>query len=730
MARDPKHDILFEPIQIGPKTLRNRFYQVPHCIGAGSDRPRFQAAHRSVKAEGGWAGINTEYCSIHPESDDTHRLSARLWDDGDVHNLRAMCDEVHRYGALAGVELWYGGAHSPNMESRSTPRGPSQYASEFETMTYCKEMDLNDIKQVQGYYVEAALRARDAGFDIVYVYGAHSYLPLQFLSPFYNKRTDHYGGSLENRARFWLETLEQVGRAVGKDCAIATRFAVDSLYGTSGIEAEVDGVKFAKLADPLVDVWDIDVGDIAEWGEDAGPSRFYLQGHQVPWTKFIKQVVKKPVLGVGRFTDPEKMVEIVTKGYADIIGAARPSIADPFLPKKIEEGRYDDIRVCIGCNVCISRWEIGGPPMICTQNATAGEEFRRGWHPEKFKKKGSQDSVLVIGAGPSGGECSRVLMERGYTVHLYDTAAKIGGHINELALLPGLGEWGYHRDYRETQITKLAKKNKECQVALGQKPMTATDALAYGADRIVIATGSSWNTDGTNCLSHDPIPGADASRDDQLTPEQVILGKKKIGKRVVIVNADTYFMAPSIAEKLAAAGHEVTLVTGVHLANYMHFTLEYPNMMRRLHELHVNVLEHEFCSKIEPGRMQAYNIWGDGSKRTYRGPGKPPRDENQSHHWIEFDSLILVTGRHSHDSLHRELHAKTGEWEKNGVKAVYLIGDAEAPRLIADATFSGHRLAREIEEANPQLPLPYKREVAKWGVAHVAGTSAALEYKV
>jgi dimethylamine/trimethylamine dehydrogenase len=233
-----------------------------------------------------------------------------------------MTDHIHHFGSLAGVELWYGASHAPCMESRATPRGPSQYASEFETLTYCKEMDLDDIATVQQYYVDAALRAREAGFDIVYVYGAHSYLPLQFLSPYYNKRKDKYGGSLENRARFWLETLEQVRRAVGHNCAIATRFAVDTLYGESGVEVENDGMKFIALADPLVDLWDVDVGDIAEWGEDAGPSRFYQQGHQVPWTRFVKQVAKKPVLGVGRFTDPEKMTEIVTKGIADIIGRA------------------------------------------------------------------------------------------------------------------------------------------------------------------------------------------------------------------------------------------------------------------------------------------------------------------------------------------------------------------------------------------------------------------------
>jgi dimethylamine/trimethylamine dehydrogenase len=197
----------------------------------------------------------------------------------------------------------------------------------------------------------------------------------------------------------------------------------------------------------------------------------------------------------------------------------------------------------------------------------------------------------------------------------------------------------------------------------------------------------------------------------------------------VVLNADTYFMGPSIAEKLAVAGHEVTIVTGVHLANYMHFTLEYPNMMRRLHELHIREEHNSFASKIEKGRLQVYNIWGDGSKRTYRGAGHIPREPNKTHRWIEFDSLVLVTGRHSNDGLYREIKARQGDWEKNGVKAVYIVGDAEAPRLIADATFSGHRLAREIEEQNAQLPLPYRREVAVWGTAYLPGGRSEIEYK-
>src|ERR1700689_3389634 len=259
--------------------------------------------------------------------------------------------------------------------------------------------------------------------------------------------------------------------------------------------------------------------------------------------------------------------------------------------------------------------------------------------------------------------------------------------------------------------------------------MSAEGAITYGAEKIVVATGSSWDTDGTNCLTHDPIPGADASQPDQLTPDQVLEGKKSLGKRVVILNADTYFMAPSLAEKLAVAGHDVTIVTGVHLANYMHFTLEYPNMMRRLHELHIKEMHNTFGSRIEAGKLEIYDIYGDGSKRTFRGAGKLPRDANKTHRWIEFDSLVLVTGRHSNDSLYRQLKAQQSQWAGNGVKAVYLIGDAEAPRLIADATFTGHRLAREIEEVNAQLALPYKREVAVWGAAHMPDGKFELEYK-
>ena len=712
MARDPKYDILFEPIRIGPKTLRNRFYQVPHCNGAGSEKPGMQAYNRGMKAEGGWAAVCTEYCSIHPESDDTSRVSARIWDEGDVRNLGAMCDRLHEFGALAGIEMWYGGPHAPCMESRDTPRGPSQIPSEFEVNIHPRYMDEDDIAEVQQMYVDAALRARDAGFDIVYVYGAHSYLPLQFLSPFYNKRTDRYGGSFENRARFWRECLEKVRAAVGDDCAIASRFAVDTLYGSAGIQVGEDGVRFVEYVDDLVDLWDLTVGDIAEWGQNAGPSRFFEENHEKPFTGQIKagDHTNKPVVGVGRVTNPDTMVAIINTGQFDIIGAARPSISDPFLPKKIEEGRFDDVRECIGCNQCISRWEIGGPPLVCTQNATAGEEYRRGWHPEKFHPAANRDkSVLVVGAGPSGMECAMVLGKREMSaVHLVEAEREIGGCVNWISLLGhsdggknlargdarGLGEWKRIVNYRQIQLDKL--RNVEVHT---NSRLSAQDVLEYGAEIVIVATGCHFATDGLNPATHAPIEGADTSLDWQLTPDEVVSESKRVGKRVLVLENEGYFMGASVAQKLAGEGHQVHLLTqlGV-IAKYMEYTLEAPMLHRDLHRLGVDIHTDTMLEKIEPGACHAYNIWNEAHKEVF-----------------EVDTVVLCTQRISNDELYRELKADKARLESEGIEQLFLIGDASAPRMIVDSIFDGHRLAREIDSANPAMPLPFIRERRLWG---------------
>ena len=301
-------------------------------------------------------------------------------------------------------------------------------------------MTKRDIRRVQADWALAAERARAAGFDIVYVYGAHTYLPGQFLSPHYNRRSDEYGGSLANRARFWLETLEAVRGAVGDDCAIACRVAVDRM-GALGVDLD-EGLEFVRMADDLVDLWDVTVGSIAEWSLDSGPSRFFAEGWQLESTSRVREATAKPIVGVSRLTDPDLMAEIVRSGVWDLIGAARPSIADPFLPRKIDEGRVDEIRECIGCNVCISkadsRRHIG-----CTQNATAGEEHRRGWHPERYAPLPPGFDALVVGGGPAGMECALTLARRGAArVRLVERAPGDGRAPRLAHAPPGPGRVG------------------------------------------------------------------------------------------------------------------------------------------------------------------------------------------------------------------------------------------------------------------------------------------------
>ncbi len=698
MARDPRHDVLFEPVPIGPKTLRNRFYQSPHCTSFGAELPGAQAHIRAMKAEGGWAAVNTEFCSVHPSSDSRPLVSARLWDDDDARNLGRMAELAHEHGALAGVELWHGGCVAGNLESRMPARSVSQMNDDGLYSTSCYELDKAGIREIQRYYVHAARRARDVGFDMINIEGAEcGALTQHFLMSKFNRRTDEYGGSLENRARFWLEIVEQVREAVGDDCAITARLCVDTLNESPlGIRAAEEAYRFIELGDHLVDFWDLQAGGwaAAEWaGDDAVASRFAGEFSHREYIEAVRPATKKPIAAVGRFTNPDTMAAAIRSGVIDIIAAARPSIADPFLPRKIEQGRYEEIRECIGCNICASRFGQGAP-IVCTQNATLGEEFRRGWHPERFTAAANAEkTVLVVGAGPAGMECATVLGKRGLSaVHLVEAEEALGGCLRAISAYPHLGEWGRVTTYRQIQLEKL----ENVEVVLDTR-LDTRDVFEYGAEIVVVATGARWRGDGLNGPTQMPIPGAE--HDFVYTPEQVSAANGAIdGEHVLVYDTDGYFTAVGMAEMLLAAGKRVTVVTSfANFASFMFFTGEAFRVNRELRAQGIEILTGHILSEIAPDGLRGDSVWATGG-------GRDPIM------WSA-DAVVLVTQREPLDSLYHELRADPERLQREGIEAVYRIGDCLAPRTIAENVFDGHRLAREIDSEDPATPLPYLREL-------------------
>ncbi len=378
MSEATPYSVLFDPVKIGPVTTRNRFYQVPHCNGMGHLRPRAEAAMRGMKAEGGWGVVSTQETEIHPTSDLSPFPENRLWDERDIPALRLMTEAVHDNGSLAAIQLAHNGNHAANHLSRAPIFAPSDMSLDLLCPKQARAMDKTDIRDLRRWHRAAALRARDAGFDIIYVYaGHHMTLPQHFLLPHMNQRSDEYGGSLKNRVRLTRELLEDTHEAVGDTCAVAFRFAIDEMQGADGMQAAEEGRAVVEMLAELPDIWDVNV---AGWDNDSATTRFQPQdGFQNDYISVVKSLTSKPVVGVGRITSPDLMVSMIRKGIVDLIGAARPSIADPFLPRKIEDGRIDEIRECIGCNICVMADNLG-VPIRCTQNPTMGEEWRRGCH--------------------------------------------------------------------------------------------------------------------------------------------------------------------------------------------------------------------------------------------------------------------------------------------------------------------------------------------------------------
>jgi len=682
MSRDPRYDILFEPIKIGPVTAKNRFFQVPHCNGMGHHNPEGHAAMRGMKAEGGWAVVATEEVEIHPSGDVTPYIEGRLWDDRDIPGHALMCEAVHRHGALAAIELTHNGTSVSNLSSREVAIAPSHQMTNYHPWQ-ARAMDQEDIRNYRRWHRDAALRAKRAGFDIVYVYAAHDLsLALHFLQRRRNRRTDDYGGGLENRIRLFRELIEEAKEAIGDTCAVAVRFGVDEKMGEDGILHHGEGRDVIAMLAELPDLWDVNV---SPWRNDSAVSRFSEEAHQEQFISFVKQLTTKPVVGVGRFTSPDQMVRQIKRGILDFIGAARPSIADPFLPKKIEEGRPDDIRECIGCNICVSG-DMTMSAIRCTQNPTMGEEWRKGWHPEIVPAKQSDDRILVVGAGPAGLEAARALGQRGYEVHVAEAGSELGGRVTRESKLPGLSVWARVRDYRLHQLAKL--HNVE---VYRDSRLTPEQIREFGFERVVLATGARWRSDGVGRTHWKPIPGFTGPQ--ALSPDDVMDGRMPASGPVVVFDDEHYYMGSVITERLAAAGLTVTLVTtGDVVASWTSNTLELLPINTQLRRLGITVITAHDVATFDGNEVTLTSNYAEPARK------------------IRAAAVVGVTSRLPEEALYQALLDEPELLRAAGIKSVTRIGDCLAPGFIAHAVYSGHRYARELD-APPAGEVSFKRVV-------------------
>jgi len=680
--RDPRYDVLFEPVKIGPVTAKNRFYQVPHCTGLGWLRPRMVAELRGMKAEGGWGVVCTEYCSIHPSSDDLPHPYASLWDEGDIKAHSLMTEAVHEHGSLAGAELWIGGSRSPNLFTNEVALDVSNLPNSIGVPYQARAMNKSDIRELRRWHRNAALRAKAAGFDIVYVYATHSYLLSHFLSAKTNTRSDEYGGSLENRVRLVRELIEETKDAVGDTCAVAVRFSADEGGEGDGDPIIGEQREMIEMLAELPDLWDININN---YYREMGVSRFIKEASLEAYMSYVKSITTKPVVSVGRFTSPDTMVSQVNRGIVDFIGAARPSIADPFLPKKIEEGRLDDIRECIGCNNCYVG-DSKATPIRCTQNPTIGEEWSRGWHPEKIDPKGSDSTVLVVGAGPAGLEATRALGHRGYQVLLAEAERELGGRVTRESKMPGLSEWARVRDYRVQQISSMPNVD----VYLENR-MEVEDVTAIETDHIVIATGARWLADGRGLRNNTGIQKLGPAG-QIFTPDDIMSGRLPTGP-TLIFDDDHYYMASVIAEVLRQNQVPVTLVTPENMVSaWGDMTSEQAQIHCQMVKVGVDI--------ITTHNLAAFNGSEAVIECTYTGQQKT----------IAVDSVVTVTMRDPDDQLFHQLQQRMDTDAEFNPLSLSRIGDCEAPSIIAGAVFSGHRYARELDtDVDPDNRMKYDR---------------------
>ncbi len=653
---------VFSPLRIGSITVSNRIFSSAHVPGMAKDGrwTDQNVKYYEGKAKGGIGLIITGANQISPY---THAIGPRCemtWVDGAAAWYRKATDAVHAYGVPIILQLWHAGREAgPTHESMLPLMSPSPAPCPVQG-EIPKEMEIEDIQRTIKEFVDAALIAKEGGFDGIELHGAHGYILNQFSSPFFNKRTDDYGGSLENRLRFPLETIKAIRDAVGNDFVLGYKISADELVPGGCTLEDMQEITSRLEETGMVDFFGVSQGTYVVL-PPAVPPMYFPLGMNVPFSAGIKEVVDVPVMVISRIKDPDQAEDIISKNQADMVAMTRPTLCDSELPRKMREGRVDEIRNCIACNQKCWGNLMAQVPITCALNPAAGREHDPFWaqlKPAETKKK-----VMIIGGGPGGCEAARVLAERGHTVTLYEKDSELGGQVLISQKASGREEWQDVSRYYTRELQRLGVEQ------VFNKEVTAEFVLQENPEVVIVATGS---TPRIEPFPHLP-PFSGMGRDNVVNVRDVLLENVTVGKNVVVYCGEYHFQGVTVADTMLDQGKKVEIVTPTFVAAPHGFpeTLTWLTITMRLHQKNIeNIRVWSSITNVEDGKVQGINLL------------------NQAPFEIPCDTLISAFGGVADESLYFALKGK--------VKELHRIGDCVAPRRVEHAIFEGAKLGRLI----------------------------------
>jgi 2,4-dienoyl-CoA reductase-like NADH-dependent reductase (Old Yellow Enzyme family)/thioredoxin reductase len=643
---------LFRPIRVGPFTLKNRIAVSPHgpMMADGGLLTRQYVDYEIEKAKGGAGLIIMSFGIADPQAPDlmsTYRALVHTWRRENIPYFKEIVDAAHGYDCRVFFQFGENPFGTHIAASAIPHTGSSGYS---------REMTHGDIRRMMDNYARCAEPLAEAGLDGVEMHG-HGDFFSDFFSPSINRRQDNYGGSIENRMRFFFEAADVIRGVIGCDKVLGARVSVDdNLPGSLPL---ADGVNIARLMaeSGKLDYLNIDTAVEPQVLPRIIAPMYAEQGYELYAAEAVKKVVRDlPIFTIGRIVDPDFADAIIGDGRADVVAMARALIADPELPNKAKDGRLDDIRPCLGDNQeCMGRI-LQGIPLGCTVNPTAGRETE--WGIGKLQRAARPRKVLVIGGGPAGMEAARVAALRGHDVHLVEKTDSLGGQVLLAERLPGRADIGRFLPWHRGQLEKLG-----VTVRLGTEATVET-IERVAPDAVVLATGAEWQKSGFNSMDFQETPGWDQAHVLSLT--DVVSGRVEAGRRVVVFDLKGFVEAPGVAELLAAGGRQVEIVTpfaklGV---SELDLTLQWPYLMSRLLAAGVVITPDTMAEAIEPKAVKVVNLYSRESRT------------------IPADHVVIISGRLPNDELHDALASRSLE--------LHRVGDCASPRNIGKAFREGY----------------------------------------